>query len=169
MSRNLRGGNRGFNFAFGGGDSTSSDEETKEESKPVAASQGNKLQLDSHSDEEPPVKNKFKFGGFGGKQMKLEIPGDEEEKVEVANKRDTGDVGATSDLPDSEIFKQKKKNLFSNSKSKKPKMALAIDIEHINDLYNFGGEHGEMKEEEAIERLENDIQELAAICIKAMR
>ena len=35
MSRNLRGGNRGFNFAFGDGDS-SSDEETKDSSQQLA-------------------------------------------------------------------------------------------------------------------------------------
>jgi hypothetical protein len=36
-------------------------------------------------------------------------------------------------------------------------------------LFTFGGEKGEMKEEQAVEKLEDDIKELALICVTAMR
>ena len=46
--------------------------------------------------------------------------------------------------------------------------SLALDTEKINELFNFGGEKGEMREEDALEKLEQDIKELASICVEAM-
>ena len=50
----------------------------------------------------------------------------------------------------------------------KPLRSLALDTEKINELFNFGGEKGEMREEDALEKLEQDIKELASICVEAM-
>jgi hypothetical protein len=36
-------------------------------------------------------------------------------------------------------------------------MRLALDIEKINDLFTYGGEKGDLREEEAIFKLEADI------------
>lgn len=47
--------------------------------------------------------------------------------------------------------------------------SLKLDTEKINELFNFGGEKGEMRDEEALDKLEQDIKELAGICIAAMR
>ena len=46
---------------------------------------------------------------------------------------------------------------------------MKLDTDKINDLFTFGGEKGEMKEEQAYEKLEDDIKELALICVTAMR
>lgn len=51
----------------------------------------------------------------------------------------------------------------------KPMRSLKLDTEKINELFNFGGEKGEMRDEEALDKLEQDIKELAGICIAAMR
>jgi len=47
--------------------------------------------------------------------------------------------------------------------------SLNLDTEKINELFNFGGEKGEMRDEDALDKLEQDIKELAGICVDAMR
>ena len=44
-----------------------------------------------------------------------------------------------------------------------------MDTEKINELFNFGGEKGEMRDEDALDKLEQDIKELANLCVQAMR
>lgn len=51
----------------------------------------------------------------------------------------------------------------------KPTLGLKLDTDKINDLFTFGGEKGEMKDEQAFEKLEDDIKELALLCVTAMR
>jgi hypothetical protein len=46
---------------------------------------------------------------------------------------------------------------------------LKLDTDKINDLFTFGGEKGEMKDEQAFKKLEDDIKELALLCVTAMR
>lgn len=58
------------------------------------------------------------------------------------------------------------KSSLGNNNKKKP---LAINIDAINELFTFGGEKGDFREETANANLENDIKELAAICVKAMK
>ena len=48
-------------------------------------------------------------------------------------------------------------------------MSLMIDTEIINEMYTHGGERGEMRHEAAMEILEEEICELAAHCVAAMR
>ena len=53
---------------------------------------------------------------------------------------------------------KKKANLFSaSSKPRGPKFGLEIDIAKIDELYSYGGEHAEMREDKAMEKLEQDI------------
>lgn len=48
--------------------------------------------------------------------------------------------------------------------------SLRLDTEKINELFNFGGEKGEMKGDEDIpDKFEQEIQELAKYCVEAMR
>jgi hypothetical protein len=47
--------------------------------------------------------------------------------------------------------------------------SLNLDTEKINELFNFGGEKGEMRDEDALDKLEQDIKELALVCVQAMR
>jgi hypothetical protein len=51
------------------------------------------------------------------------------------------------------------------------KPQIGLDIEAINDLYNYGGEQGKKKENEENELMdfENDILDLANQCLAAMR
>ncbi len=51
----------------------------------------------------------------------------------------------------------------------KPLRSLNLDTEKINELFNFGGEKGEMRDEDALDKLEQDIKELALICVESMR
>jgi len=51
----------------------------------------------------------------------------------------------------------------------KPLRSLNLDTEKINELFNFGGEKGEMRDEDALDKLEQDIKDLADICVQAMR
>jgi hypothetical protein len=46
----------------------------------------------------------------------------------------------------------------------------AIDVEAINDLYDYGGEQGKKhtEKENKMEDFENDILDLASLCIAAM-
>ena len=47
---------------------------------------------------------------------------------------------------------------------------LNIDTDAINELFNYGGEKGQimMSEDEEIKQLESEIEELATFCIAAM-
>jgi hypothetical protein len=47
---------------------------------------------------------------------------------------------------------------------------LNIDTDAINELFTYGGEHGQVKmsEDEEIRNFENEIEELASMCIAAM-
>ena len=79
-------------------------------------------------------------------------------KLEIDDKQAAGDVGATSnytvEIP-IEPAKKSKPNLFSaSSKPRGPKFGLQIDIAKIDELYNYGGEHAEMREDKAMEKLE---------------
>lgn len=48
-------------------------------------------------------------------------------------------------------------------------MKLALDIDKINEIFTFGGEKGDLKQEEMEMKLENDVKELAQACIDHMR
>lgn len=63
------------------------------------------------------------------------------------------------------IAYQKKAKLFTNANLK-----LNIDTEAINELFNYGGEKGQimMSEDEELLRLEQEIEELASMCLAAM-
>ena len=86
----------------------------------------------------------------------------------------TGATGATNEVevdePDSSeqssAYRTRKMNLPNKNK---PKMSLMIDTEIINEMYNHGGERGEMRHEAAMEILETEICELAAHCVAAMK
>lgn len=86
-----------------------------------------------------------------------------------------GATGATNDIPDpdepdsSEQSSAKKTRKAAFPGHKKPKNKLIIDTEIINKMFTYGGEKGELKQEEAMEKLESDICELAAHCVAAMR
>ena len=87
-----------------------------------------------------------------------------------------GTTGATNDIPDldepscsSEQSSAKKTVKTAFPSHKKPKNKLIIDTEIINKMFTYGGEKGELKQEEAMEKLESDICELAAHCVAAMR
>ena len=87
-----------------------------------------------------------------------------------------GTTGATNDIPDldepscsSEQSSAKKAVKSAFPSHKKPKNKLIIDTEIINKMFTYGGEKGELKQEEAMEKLESDICELAAHCVAAMR
>ena len=58
------------------------------------------------------------------------------------------------------------KPLFLSNNQK----SLNIDTDAINELFNFGGEKGQimMSEDEEIKQLESEIEELATFCIAAM-
>lgn len=49
-------------------------------------------------------------------------------------------------------------------------MKLNIDTDAINELFNYGGEQGKimMSEDEEQKQFEEDIEELASMCIAAM-
>ena len=49
-------------------------------------------------------------------------------------------------------------------------MKLNIDTDAINELFNYGGEKGQimMSEDEEMKQFEAEIEELASMCISAM-
>ena len=63
------------------------------------------------------------------------------------------------------ISYKKNAKLFTNANAK-----LNIDTEAINELFNYGGEKGQimMTEDEEQKAFEGEIEELASMCIAAM-
>lgn len=100
----------------------------------------------------------------GPRGLQLNIDGDDDT---TTNNNIVGASGGTNDLDDEPVMQQpppqKTKPAF------KPSLGLTLDTEKINDLFTFGGEKGELKEEQALEKFEEDITELAQICVTAMR
>ena len=80
---------------------------------------------------------------------------------DTANNNIVGTSGGTNDLDDEPVVRPKP--------TFKPSLGLTLDTEKINDLFTFGGEKGELKEEQALEKFQEDITELALICVTAMR
>ena len=60
---------------------------------------------------------------------------------------------------------QKNAKLFTNTNNK-----LNLDTDAINELFTYGGEHGQAKisEDEEMRNFEAEIEELASLCIAAM-
>lgn len=117
------------------------------------------------SDDEPPVKavesqenkeHSLIAGGTTG------TTNDVNYTEEAANKFHEFTPGFTA-TPDEPL------QLPNSRKKVVPKFGLLIDTEEINKQFNYGGENGSLQEEEALAKLENDIQDLAKYCVEAMR
>lgn len=184
MSRNLRSGaGKGFNFGGLVGDS-SSDEKEQEEAQ---ASEEEEKKEPTTKRSNAKIGTKYYSSGLqSGLKLSLgkndnTTKFDEEEDVirkpppkkgnrlqlqidpDIQNNRLAGTTGATDDVEDQPQSKKAKKPF-----SIKP-AGLKLDTDKINDMFTFGGEKGDMREEHANEKLEEDIQELALICVEAMR
>jgi hypothetical protein len=104
-----------------------------------------------------------------GSSLGLRLDSDEEEKTKPTGgfKPPIGLSLDVSSQKSDEKMAPSKPGGFSNKK--KPKKSLMIDTETINKNFTVGGEKGDFTPAYALEKLENDIQELASKCVLAMR
>lgn len=115
--------------------------------------------------------------GFKYKVQKLKLPDFDNQVFKPKNLKVVQSSGQTSEsndqLPD-EPYNISQQSTSPKRSLQRPKFAntkksLNLNIDAINEMFTFGGEKGDFEEETLQQNLENDIKELAAVCVKAMR